>query len=85
MESFPDSETIQMNDVSLDDLVKLNKMDRDLYEKSIKAFVSWVRSYNEHQANFIFNIKNIDLGRVAKAFGLFRVRFIFFPYIINRF
>lgn len=60
-----------------DQILSINKTDRDVYEKSIKAFVSWVRSYHEHQASFIFNLKNVDLGLVAKAFGLFRVECLF--------
>jgi ATP-dependent RNA helicase DDX55/SPB4 len=55
------------------DLVEINQSDRDIYEKSIKAFVSWIRYYNEHQANFIFNLKKLDLAQVAKTFGLFRL------------
>lgn len=54
-------------------LLTVNKADRDLYEKSIKAFVSWVRSYHEHEASFIFNFKNVDLASAAKSFGLFRI------------
>lgn len=74
-DSYPhtDESSSSKNDNILEQLIKLNKSDRDLYEKSIKAFVSWVRSYNEHQASFIFNLKNLDLGKVAKSFGLFRV------------
>ena len=55
------------------EIVKINKSDREIYEKSIKAFVSWIRYYNEHQANFIFNLKNVELGQVARAFGLFKL------------
>jgi ATP-dependent RNA helicase DDX55/SPB4 len=55
------------------ELVEINQSDRDIYEKSIKAFVSWIRYYNEHQANFIFNLKKLDLAQVAKTFGLFRL------------
>ncbi|KAJ3385424.1 hypothetical protein HDU92_003065 [Lobulomyces angularis] len=52
---------------------KLNLGDRDIYEKGIKAFVSWVRSYNEHQANYIFQFKEVDIGSVAKGFGLLKL------------
>ncbi|KAH9248273.1 hypothetical protein BASA81_014075 [Batrachochytrium salamandrivorans] len=47
--------------------------DRDIYEKGITAFVSWVRAYGEHQVNFIFRIKDVDLGAVARSFGLLRM------------
>ena len=55
------------------EIIEINKLDRDIYEKSIKAFVSWIRYYNEHQANFIFNLKKLDLGKIARSFGLFRL------------
>ncbi|KAJ1337033.1 hypothetical protein BSLG_006793 [Batrachochytrium salamandrivorans] len=41
--------------------------------KGITAFVSWVRAYGEHQVNFIFRIKDVDLGAVARSFGLLRM------------
>ncbi|KAJ3022257.1 ATP-dependent RNA helicase ddx55 [Thoreauomyces humboldtii] len=50
-----------------------NLKDRDMYERSLKAFVSWVRSYNEHQASSIFRFKDVDVGAVARAFGLLRL------------
>ncbi|KAJ3189358.1 hypothetical protein HDU85_002987 [Gaertneriomyces sp. JEL0708] len=48
----------------------LNAKDRDIYEKSLKAFVSFVRSYAEHQASYIFQLKNLPLPEVATSFGL---------------
>lgn len=47
--------------------------DRDTYDKSIRAFVSWVRAYKEHQAQYIFRLKDVDLGAVARSFSLFRM------------
>ncbi|KAL2915583.1 ATP-dependent rRNA helicase spb4 [Polyrhizophydium stewartii] len=47
--------------------------DREVYENSITAFVSWVRAYNEHQANYIFRIKETNLASVARSFGLLRL------------
>ncbi|KAJ3269759.1 hypothetical protein HDV01_001060 [Terramyces sp. JEL0728] len=47
--------------------------DRDIYDKSIKAFVSFVRAYKEHQASYIFQIKELDLGAVAKSMGIPRL------------
>ncbi|KAJ3064627.1 ATP-dependent RNA helicase ddx55 [Quaeritorhiza haematococci] len=52
---------------------KMNMEDRDLFEKSTKAFVSWVRSYTEHQASYIFRFKDIDAGSLARAFGLLKL------------
>ncbi|CUA67435.1 hypothetical protein RSOLAG22IIIB_03081 [Rhizoctonia solani] len=47
--------------------------DRDVYDKSMKAFVSFVRAYSKHEASYIFRIKDLDLIGVAKAFGLIRL------------
>jgi ATP-dependent RNA helicase DDX55/SPB4 len=54
-------------------LIEQNKSDRDLFDKSTKAFVSWIRSYKEHQAHFIFQFKNVDLGALGHAFGLLKI------------
>jgi ATP-dependent RNA helicase DDX55/SPB4 len=54
-------------------LIDQNKSDRDLFDKSTKAFVSWIRSYKEHQAHYIFQFKNVDLGALGHAFGLLKI------------
>ena len=51
----------------------LNLRDRECLEKSVKAFVSYIRAYIEHHAQFIFVLKELDVGRVANAFGLLRL------------
>ncbi|GAB1524137.1 ATP-dependent rRNA helicase spb4 [Rhizoctonia solani] len=55
---------------SIRDIVR---KDRDIYDKSMKAFVSFVRAYSKHEASYIFRIKDLDLVGVAKAFGLVRL------------
>jgi len=45
--------------------------------QSVKAFVSWVRAYNEHQVSYIFRFKNVDVALVAEAYGLLRVIIIY--------
>ncbi|KAG8763325.1 ATP-dependent rRNA helicase spb4 [Ceratobasidium sp. 423] len=47
--------------------------DRDVYDKSMKAFVSFVQAYSKHEASYIFRIKDLDLIGIAKAFGLIRL------------
>ncbi|OMH85597.1 ATP-dependent rRNA helicase SPB4 [Zancudomyces culisetae] len=44
--------------------------DRDIYEKSIKAFVSSVKSYQKHEASYIFSFKHLDLLTVANGYSL---------------
>ncbi|KAB5594571.1 SPB4-ATP-dependent RNA helicase of DEAH-box protein [Ceratobasidium theobromae] len=47
--------------------------DRDIYDKSMRAFVSFVQAYSKHEASYIFRIKDLDLVGIAKAFGLIRL------------
>ncbi|GBC07582.1 hypothetical protein RclHR1_07550002 [Rhizophagus clarus] len=47
--------------------------DRDLHDKGTKAFVSYVRFYTKHDASYIFRLKDLDLGKVAKGYGLLRL------------
>jgi ATP-dependent RNA helicase DDX55/SPB4 len=56
-------------------LIKVNSEDRELYEKSLRAFVSYMRFYQEHHAKFIFSFKDLDIGGIAKSFGLLHVSF----------
>lgn len=49
------------------------KSDRDIYDRAVKAFVSWARAYSKHEASYIFRTKDIDLGRLAMGFGLLRL------------
>ncbi len=54
-------------------LRKLSEHDRDIMEKGIKAFVSFVRAYKEHQCKFIFRLADLDLAQLATALGLLRL------------
>jgi len=47
--------------------------DKALYEKSIKAFVSYVRYYKEHQLKYIFKFKDLNLGTLARLFSLLKL------------
>ncbi|RMX64111.1 hypothetical protein DD238_006004 [Peronospora effusa] len=47
--------------------------DRDLLEKGTKGFMAFVRSYKEHQCQFIFRFKELDLGAVARGFCLLQL------------
>jgi len=42
-------------------------------EKGIKAFVSFVRAYKEHQCKFIFRLADLDLAQLATALGLLKL------------
>ncbi|KAK3387535.1 P-loop containing nucleoside triphosphate hydrolase protein [Podospora didyma] len=44
--------------------------DREIYMLAQRAFVSWTRSYIEHQASSIFRITDLDWLDLAKGWGL---------------
>ncbi|KAJ3008641.1 UNVERIFIED_CONTAM: ATP-dependent RNA helicase ddx55 [Siphonaria sp. JEL0065] len=50
-----------------------NKSDKDIFDKSIKAFTSYIRSYTEHQASSIFRIRSVDFASLAQSFGILRM------------
>jgi ATP-dependent RNA helicase DDX55/SPB4 len=49
------------------------RKDRDLLDKAIAAFLSYVRAYTEHQCSFIFILKELDFGRLLHSFAMLRV------------
>ncbi|KZT51602.1 DEAD-domain-containing protein [Calocera cornea HHB12733] len=57
----------------LAEMRKVIRQDRAIHDKGIKAFVSFVRAYSKHEANYIFQIKDLPLKEVAAAFGLLRL------------
>ncbi|XP_067910605.1 ATP-dependent RNA helicase DDX55 isoform X1 [Heterodontus francisci] len=61
---------------SADVLPKLKKLavsDRAVFEKGMKAFVSFVQSYAKHECSLIFRIKDLDFAAVARGFGLLKL------------
>ncbi|VDD76474.1 unnamed protein product [Mesocestoides corti] len=52
---------------------KICTNDRLLYEKGIKAFVSFVQFYRKHDCSLLFKIRDLDLGALANAYGLLRL------------
>ncbi|ATY65405.1 DEAD-like helicase [Cordyceps militaris] len=51
----------------------LLREDRAIHDKAQKAFVSWVRSYNGHQAASIFRTADLDWADLGAAWGLLRL------------
>ena len=47
--------------------------DRDMMIKGLQAFLGFVRSFQEHQLQFIFRAKEWIFGRLATGFGLLRM------------
>lgn len=57
-------------------LPKLKSMalsDRAMFEKGMKAFVSYVQAYAKHECNLIFRIKDLDFASLARGFALLRM------------
>lgn len=55
---------------------KLRQMamkDRDVYEKGMKAFVSFVQFYRKHECSLIFRSSDLELGKLATGFGLLKL------------
>ncbi len=50
--------------------------ERELYEKSQLAFVSYVRGYTEHVCSYILQVSQLDLGHLATCFGMLRLPFM---------
>lgn len=44
--------------------------DRAVYEKGLRAFVSYIQSYAKHECNMILRLKDLDFGKLAQGFGL---------------
>lgn len=47
--------------------------DRDFYLKSVISFVSFLKSYQEHQLKFIFRFNKLDIPRLMNTFFLLTV------------
>lgn len=44
--------------------------DRDLYDRSKLAFVSYIRAYTKHDCSHIFRLNELDYVKLAQGFGL---------------
>ncbi|XP_010257043.1 PREDICTED: DEAD-box ATP-dependent RNA helicase 18 [Nelumbo nucifera] len=49
------------------------RKDRDVMEKGIKAFVSYIRAYKEHHCSYIFRWKDLEIGKLAMGYGLLQL------------
>lgn len=54
-------------------LQKISESDRDPLEKGLRAFLTYVRGYKEHQLKYIFRLGDLDLGATARLFGLLKL------------
>ncbi|KAL6126792.1 hypothetical protein ACLB2K_074837 [Fragaria x ananassa] len=49
------------------------KKDRDIMEKGMRAFVSYIRAYKEHHCSYIFRWKELEIGKLGMGFGLLQL------------
>jgi len=47
--------------------------DRSLVEKGNLAFMSFIRSYKEHELKYIFEYIKVDIGATARSFFLLQI------------
>uniref|UniRef100_A0A8P4KIZ7 ATP-dependent RNA helicase n=1 Tax=Dicentrarchus labrax TaxID=13489 RepID=A0A8P4KIZ7_DICLA len=47
--------------------------DRAMFDRSMRAFVSYVQAYAKHECSLIFRIKDLDFSSLARGFALLRL------------
>lgn len=52
---------------------KMVKTDRALFEKAQRGFVSWVRAYSKHAASSIFRVADLPWDQLGHAWGLLKL------------
>jgi ATP-dependent RNA helicase DDX55/SPB4 len=74
-------EKLEVPDISVSDeeaesvrqqYISLVKKDRAIHDKAQRAFVSWVRSYSQHQASSIFRVADLDWEDLARGWALLK-------------
>ncbi|KAM8743153.1 ATP-dependent RNA helicase DDX55 [Acanthopagrus schlegelii] len=47
--------------------------DRAMFDRSMRAFVSYVQAYAKHECSLIFRVKDLDFATLARSFALLRL------------
>ncbi|EOY17681.1 P-loop containing nucleoside triphosphate hydrolases superfamily protein [Theobroma cacao] len=47
--------------------------DRDVMEKGLRAYVSYIRAYKEHHCSYIFRWKELEVGKLGMGYGLLQL------------
>ncbi|XP_058207321.1 DEAD-box ATP-dependent RNA helicase 18 isoform X1 [Rhododendron vialii] len=55
------------------DIRSAAKKDRNVMEKGLRAFVSYIRAYKEHHCSYIFSWKELEIGKLGMGFGLLQL------------
>ncbi|XP_066227223.1 ATP-dependent RNA helicase DDX55 isoform X1 [Saccopteryx leptura] len=67
---------MERQDTTADLLPTLRSMalaDRAVYEKGMRAFVSYVQAYAKHECSLIFRLKDLDFTALARGFALLKM------------
>ncbi|CAD7092737.1 unnamed protein product [Hermetia illucens] len=51
-------------------IYRLQLNDRLLYDKAMRAFVSYIQAYSKHECSAILRVKDLNFGKVATSFAL---------------
>ncbi|XP_070845754.1 ATP-dependent RNA helicase DDX55 [Chaetodon trifascialis] len=51
----------------------LSLADRAMFDRSMRAFVSYVQAYAKHECSLIFRVKDLDFASLARGFALLRL------------
>ncbi|KAJ8261458.1 hypothetical protein COCON_G00171810 [Conger conger] len=51
----------------------LSLRDRAVFEKGMRAFVSYIQAYAKHECSLIFRVKDLDFAALARSFALLRM------------
>ncbi|WMV33592.1 hypothetical protein MTR67_026977, partial [Solanum verrucosum] len=51
----------------------VSKKDRDVMEKGLGAFVSYICAYKEHQCSYILRWKELQIGKLGMGYGLLQL------------
>lgn len=55
---------------------KMATKDRAIYEKGIRAFVSYIQAYSKHECYLLFRIKDLDFAKIAEGFALLKMPYM---------
>jgi ATP-dependent RNA helicase DDX55/SPB4 len=56
-----------------EEMRKVVKTDRAIYDKAQRGFVSWLRAYSKHTASSIFRVTDLDWTELGNMWGLLRL------------
>ena len=74
MNGLPVQVSLQACEEDLGEVIRrMNETDRDMLDKSVRAFVTYIRAYTEHQCQYIFRLKELDVGHLGNFFCLLRL------------